>query len=354
MFPNFRLMAVTVLAAIVGIGCGLGLFATFRVNHEPLARLSGGGGSVQIALNKAVPGPRPPPLSAGYPVDDAAKPIAATSPPAQRPASVDAAAIGPTGGETDVEVAPKPESQPNVAVAAPREPAGPPAETAPAPDSSAAAEVAQGTTAAPTAGEDGNTKSEQKETTSAETTSAETTAAVSTETPGRESPPGNEEGSTRPAQNETATMPATDTPTGQAAPVPSITDDGKAEIKETAREAIKEPIEETSKEATKEPVKEAGKETKKRVVKAVQPVPARRAARPVLRRTQAAAYQSADLFSRQFSQSAYQWADTGSQAPQTVRRVVMRQRRFIARRPPWKPSGQSSETGPSPVASGVQ
>ena len=40
MFPNVRLMVVAILAAIAGISCGLGLFATFRVNHEPLARLA--------------------------------------------------------------------------------------------------------------------------------------------------------------------------------------------------------------------------------------------------------------------------------------------------------------------------
>ena len=42
MFPNVRLMVVAILAAITGISCGLGLFATFRVNHEPLARLAEG------------------------------------------------------------------------------------------------------------------------------------------------------------------------------------------------------------------------------------------------------------------------------------------------------------------------
>ena len=50
MFPNVRLMVVAVLAAIAGIGCGLGLFATFRVNHEPLARLAEGGPPMQLAF----------------------------------------------------------------------------------------------------------------------------------------------------------------------------------------------------------------------------------------------------------------------------------------------------------------
>jgi hypothetical protein len=51
MFPNVRLMVVAILAAIAGIGCGLGLFATFRVNHEPLARLAEGSPPMQLAFD---------------------------------------------------------------------------------------------------------------------------------------------------------------------------------------------------------------------------------------------------------------------------------------------------------------
>jgi hypothetical protein len=51
MFPNVRLMVVAILAAIAGIACGLGLFATFRVNHEPLARLAEGSPPMQLAFD---------------------------------------------------------------------------------------------------------------------------------------------------------------------------------------------------------------------------------------------------------------------------------------------------------------
>jgi hypothetical protein len=51
MFPNVRLMVVAILAAIAGISCGLGLFATFRVNHEPLARLAEGSPPMQLAID---------------------------------------------------------------------------------------------------------------------------------------------------------------------------------------------------------------------------------------------------------------------------------------------------------------
>ncbi len=55
MFPNFRLTIVAVLASIVGISCGLGLFAAFRVNHEPLAGLSNGKPSLQLAFDSVEP-----------------------------------------------------------------------------------------------------------------------------------------------------------------------------------------------------------------------------------------------------------------------------------------------------------
>jgi hypothetical protein len=55
MFPNFRLTIVAILASIVGISCGLGLFAAFRVNHEPLAGLSSGKPSLQLAFDSVEP-----------------------------------------------------------------------------------------------------------------------------------------------------------------------------------------------------------------------------------------------------------------------------------------------------------
>ncbi len=39
MFPNIRLMIAAMVASIVALGCGFGVFAAFRVNHEPLVRL---------------------------------------------------------------------------------------------------------------------------------------------------------------------------------------------------------------------------------------------------------------------------------------------------------------------------
>ena len=39
MFPNIRLMIAAMVASIVALSCGFGVFAAFRVNHEPLVRL---------------------------------------------------------------------------------------------------------------------------------------------------------------------------------------------------------------------------------------------------------------------------------------------------------------------------
>src|SRR5262249_28371629 len=77
MFPNVRLMVVAILAAIAGISCGLGLFATFRVNHEPLARLAEGSPPLQLALNNRALGLEAgASLEARLPGKDAAKLIA--------------------------------------------------------------------------------------------------------------------------------------------------------------------------------------------------------------------------------------------------------------------------------------
>ena len=78
MFPNVRLLVVAVLAAIAGIACGLGLFATFRVNHEPLARFSEGGPPLQLAFDKLAPmSDTAAPVAARYPLNGAAKPLSA-------------------------------------------------------------------------------------------------------------------------------------------------------------------------------------------------------------------------------------------------------------------------------------
>jgi hypothetical protein len=39
MFPNVRLLIAAMIVSVVAVSCGFAVFAAFRVNHEPLARL---------------------------------------------------------------------------------------------------------------------------------------------------------------------------------------------------------------------------------------------------------------------------------------------------------------------------
>jgi hypothetical protein len=96
MFPNARLMAVAILAAIAGIGCGLGLFATFRVNHEPLTRLAEGGAPLQLGLdNLALGSDARVPLEARLQFGAAAKmisvPVIVPPPDSAEPTGAEAA-----------------------------------------------------------------------------------------------------------------------------------------------------------------------------------------------------------------------------------------------------------------------
>lgn len=55
MFPNVRLMIVAIMASILGMSCGLGVFAVFRVNHDPFVRLPSATPPLQLAFSNAAP-----------------------------------------------------------------------------------------------------------------------------------------------------------------------------------------------------------------------------------------------------------------------------------------------------------
>ena len=55
MFPNVRLLIAAVVASVVALSCGFGLFAAFRVNHEPLSRLATGAAPLQLAAGNPMP-----------------------------------------------------------------------------------------------------------------------------------------------------------------------------------------------------------------------------------------------------------------------------------------------------------
>src|SRR5260370_19658505 len=101
MFPNFRLLVVAVLAAIAGIACGLGLFATFRVNHEPLARFAEGGPPLQLVFDKLASMPdTAAPVAARYPLKSAPQALSAPLLSPRHTTPTAAAACAPPGDGT--------------------------------------------------------------------------------------------------------------------------------------------------------------------------------------------------------------------------------------------------------------
>ncbi len=58
MFPDFRLLVGAMLASVVALSCGFGIFAAFRVSHEPLSRLPADTVALQLVTSEAV-GPHP-------------------------------------------------------------------------------------------------------------------------------------------------------------------------------------------------------------------------------------------------------------------------------------------------------
>jgi hypothetical protein len=60
MFPNVRLLIAAVVASVVALSCGFAMFATFRVNHEPLSRLATGTAPLQLAAGNPIPSAAPP------------------------------------------------------------------------------------------------------------------------------------------------------------------------------------------------------------------------------------------------------------------------------------------------------
>jgi hypothetical protein len=57
MFPNARLVIVAMLASVVAVCCGLGVFAAFRVNHQPFTRLQSADPPLQLVLGSGAPAP---------------------------------------------------------------------------------------------------------------------------------------------------------------------------------------------------------------------------------------------------------------------------------------------------------
>jgi hypothetical protein len=292
MFLNARLLVVAVLAAIAGITCGLGLFATFRVNHEPLARLSEGGPPLQLAFDNLAPMPdMAAPMAARYPLNGGAKPLSAP------------VLIPPPGPALD----------PGEGAANAVDSAGTAAPT----DQKDETSVAVATLGGQSAGAAENIEMAQH---------ATDIAASGEREPGKTPPP---------------------TAAGSGAIEVSIDSgatDAAAEKTALANSAA----------ASEEPV---AKQTKARESDVVKP-PAK-AARPAIpirgaskvvrirRRPTTVAAQPANAW----TQPTYQWTDTNIQAPQTVRRVVVKRHRAAKK---TAPAAQPKVTGATAAALGAQ
>jgi hypothetical protein len=128
MFPNVRLLIAAVVASVVALSCGFALFATFRVNHEPLSRLATGAAPLQLAAGNPIPSAAPPasadPFGNRFPLNQAGIASASTEArPSQpehddsvEPPSTSTAATAPDTNAAEPEH-PAPE-QPAVAQAA--------------------------------------------------------------------------------------------------------------------------------------------------------------------------------------------------------------------------------------------
>ena len=88
MFPNVRLLIAAMIVSVVAVSCGFAVFAAFRVNHEPLARLPSATAPLQILASLS---PSPPmTVAAVEPFDRGLR--------ANPPAANDVAA-GPSAGD---------------------------------------------------------------------------------------------------------------------------------------------------------------------------------------------------------------------------------------------------------------
>lgn len=143
MFPNVRLFIVTLFTSVIALSCGFGVFAAFRVNHEPLSRLPTVSAPLQLVADVATLTSMA--IAAGGPLDvplrlsDAEVGDAGATTPTPDPATP-AAVLDP-----QADAAPQPASQIDapavVATPAPASTAPTPANAAPAVQESSGADT---------------------------------------------------------------------------------------------------------------------------------------------------------------------------------------------------------------------
>ena len=280
MFPNVRLTVVAILAAIAGIGCGLGLFATFRVNHEPLARLAEGSPPLQLAFdNRALDSDARAPLEARLPVNGAPKVI-----------SVPVIIATPSS-------APSPATSPATSPAAEQDSA----DLAIAGDSSV-----------------------QQESAGAAVEDKSNTASIAIAVPAEQSsvPP------EAPDQSETVAAVADQQPAASPASAPA-----------TEQTAAFNATTEDQPPAVK-PTKSGESKAAKPAVRTTRAAPTRRTAKMVRARRTVATVAAQPAYAR----PAYSWADGTAQAAQPVKRVQIKRHRTAKRTMPAAHSNTSAAT----------
>jgi hypothetical protein len=302
MFPNIRLMVVAILAAIAGIGSGLGLFATFRVNHEPLARLAEGSAPLQLAFdNPALGSDARAPLEARLPVNDAAKAIS-----------------------VPVIIAIPSPAIPSPAIPSPATPSPPAAEQAEANSTIAGDSSIQQASADAGAADRGNTAS----------LAVAAPAEQSNVTPEAIAP--SQQEAVAAAQDQQPAVSAATAPTAeQTAAISTAAEDQQPAVKpaQSGESKAARPVVKASRSAAQ----------------------ARRASKTVhVRRTPATvAAQLAYQYSQPtYSQPTYTWTDGTAQASQPVKRVQIKRHRTAKKAAP--PAAQSSPSAATAGLSGTQ
>jgi len=353
MFPNVRLMVVAILAAIAGISCGLGLFATFRVNHEPLARLAEGSPPMQLAVdNLTLRSNALAAMEARLPVTGLAKTISVpVIVPTPEPAAADQAGADATvatelASVQQAETGPEATEQSNTANPAVAVQTEPPSMN---PEAGGAAATDQTNTANPVVAVQ-EPPSLNPETAGAAATDLSNTAptpvaAVQTEpssaTAEAASAPPSQQDVIATAQEQTPAVSAAAASSGeQTAAISAAAPNQAPALKPTKATASKAP---------------ASKKAKPKAKASRPAAPARRAIKTVrARRTVTTiAAQSAYPYSQPtysqsayslYSQPTYTWMNGAAQASQPVKRVQIKRSRVLKQAAPVAQSIPSAST----------
>jgi hypothetical protein len=143
MFPNVRLLIAAMIATVVVLSWGFGMFAALRANHEPFARLPSGAAPLQLLASLS---PSPPIIVA------AAEPLDRGLRTADTRAGVDLVDAQAPSSEPETSPAPVSANASATMAAQETQTSEPPHETNSSPADAAAADTAPAPAAAPALG----------------------------------------------------------------------------------------------------------------------------------------------------------------------------------------------------------